>query len=161
MPDNASTPLLERSVTIAAPPTAVWEAVGDVRRMPEWSPQVTSVRLRAPEDGIRLGTRFTNLNHLGDLEWVTHGEVVRHEPGRAITFRIEENYTVWSFTLAADGAGTVLTQRRDAPDGISQFSLDLTERHLGGQEAFTALMLEGMEQTLAGIRSSAEAAINR
>ncbi|MGV7636869.1 SRPBCC family protein, partial [Mycobacterium kansasii] len=91
-------------------------------------------------------------------EWVTHGEVVRHEPGRAIAFRIEENYTVWSFTLAADGTGTVLTQRRDAPDGISQFSLDLTERHLGGQEAFTALMLEGMEQTLAGIRSSAEAA---
>lgn len=161
MSDNAFAPLLERSITIAAPPAAVWDAVGDVRRMPEWSPQVASVRLRSPDDGVHLGTRFTNRNHLGELQWVTHGEVVRHEPGRAIAFRIEENYTVWSFTLAAEGDGTVLTQRRETPDGISQFSLDLTESHLGGQETFTALMLEGMEQTLAGIRSSAEAVAER
>lgn len=157
MSDRAFAPLLERTVTIAAPPATVWEAVGDVRRMPEWSPQVVSVRLRAPAADVRLGTRFTNLNHLGELEWVTHGEVVRHEPAHAIAFRIEENYTIWSFTLESEGDGTVLTQRREAPDGISQFSLDLTESHLGGQEAFTALLLEGMERTLAGIRSAVEA----
>ncbi|CAM3684157.1 SRPBCC family protein [Tsukamurella ocularis] len=161
MPDSAFAPLLERTITIAAPPAAVWEAVGDVRRMPEWSPQVVSVRLRAPEDDIRLGSRFTNLNRLGELEWVTHGEIVRHEPERDLAFRIAENYVVWSFALTPDDDHTVLTQRRETPDGISRFSLDLTESHLGGQEAFTALMLDGMEQTLAGIRSSAEAATGR
>lgn len=161
MPDNAFTPLLERSIAIAAPPAVVWEAVGDVRRMPEWSPQVTSVRLRAPEDDIRLGTRFTNLNRLGDLEWVTHSEIVRHEPAQEIAFRIAENYTIWSFTLTADGADTLLTQRRETPDGISRFSLDLTENHLGGQKAFTALLEEGMERTLAGIRASTEAVARR
>lgn len=161
MPDNTFPPLLERRITVAAPPAVVWEAVGDVRRMPEWSPQVTSVRLPTPEDDIRLGTRFTNLNRLGDLEWVTHGEIVRHEPAREIAFRIAENYTIWSFTLTADGAGTLLTQRRETPDGISRFSLDLTDRHLGGQEAFTTLMLEGMEQTLAGIRTSAVCALSQ
>ena len=32
--------LIEGSVEIAAPPATVWALVSDLRRMPEWSPQV-------------------------------------------------------------------------------------------------------------------------
>ena len=149
--------LLERQIAIEATPSVVWNIIRDIRHMPHWSPQVVSVKLRDPDDDIRLGSTFTNLNHHGELEWITHGEVVRYVPEKELAFRIAENYTIWSFSIDADaGAATVLTQRRETPDGISSFSLELTESHLGGQRAFTELLEAGMEQTLAAIKACAE-----
>ncbi|WP_454789952.1 SRPBCC family protein [Mycolicibacterium lutetiense] len=149
--------LLERRITIDTTPSALWDIIRDVRRMPEWSPQVVSVKLRAPDDDTRLGSTFTNLNRLGELEWITHGEVVRYVPEKEFAFRIAENYTIWSFSISAHGAAaTVLTQRRETPDGISEFSLELTESHLGGQQAFTDVLEAGMEQTLTAIKACAE-----
>ncbi|MCG7607005.1 polyketide cyclase [Mycolicibacterium sp. (ex Dasyatis americana)] len=150
--------LLERRIIVDTPPAVVWNIIRDIRRMPEWSPQVVSVKLRDTDGEIRLGSTFTNLNRHGELEWITHGEVVRYEPEKEIAFRIAENYAIWSFSISADGAGaTVLTQRRETPDGISQVSLELTESHLGGQQAFTELLEAGMEETLAAIKACAEA----
>ena len=149
--------LLERRITIDATPSAVWNIIRDVRRMPQWSPQVVSVKLSDSDDDIRLGTTFTNLNHHGELEWITHGEVMRYVPEKEIAFRIAENYTIWSFSISADeAAATVLTQRRETPDGISQFSLELTESHLGGQQAFTETLEAGMGLTLTAIKACAE-----
>lgn len=153
-------PLLERRITVDAAPSALWDIVRDLRRMPEWSPQVVSVKLRAPDYDIRIGSTFTNLNRLGELEWITHGEVVRYVPEEEIAFRIAENYAIWSFSISTGGASaTVLTQRRETPDGISEVSLELTESHLGGQQAFTELLEAGMEQTLTAIKACAEPVI--
>ncbi len=143
--------ILERRITIEAAPAAVWDVIHDLRRMAEWSPQVTSTRLREGFDHVGPGARFTNRNQHGELAWTTHGEVVRFAVEREIAFRIEENWAIWSFQLAAEPGGTTLTQRRETPDGISPFSRDLTDTYLGGREAFDDLMLEGMAQTLVGI----------
>jgi len=150
--------VLEQSIDVAAPPATVWDLVRDVTRMPEWSPQVASTRLRSGFDDVALGAEFTNLNKQGEMEWVTHGEVVRFEPERELAFRIQENWVVWSFRLEPTDAGTRLTQRRDTPDGISDLSLELTDGFLGGQEAFTESLRAGMRQTLERIRDAAEAA---
>lgn len=152
-----SDPDLMDSVHIAASPERVWAMVSDVRRIPDWSPQVDSTRLSAGFDSVGLGTRFTNRNSEGDLVWTTHGEVVRFEPGREIAFRIEENWVIWSFALAPEAAGAVLTQRREAPDGISDLSLELTNGFMGGVETFTASMCAGMRLTLERIKAEAEA----
>ncbi|GAA1547178.1 SRPBCC family protein [Nocardioides humi] len=147
---------LEDSIGIDAPPATVWALVSDVRRMAEWSPQVTSTRLA---DGAQLGegAAFTNRNQHGELEWTTHARIVRFEPERELAFRVEENWAVWSFHLEPDGAGTLLTQRRATPDGISEVSRELTEAYLGGVESFTGSLRDGMRQTLAGIKAAAEA----
>lgn len=150
-------PALENSIEIAAPVDRVWDLVSDVRRMAEWSPQVDSTRLRAGFDTVGLGTQFTNRNVLGELVWTTHAEVTRFEPAQEIAFRVEENWVVWSYALAPTAGGTRLTQRREAPDGISDLSRDLTEGFMGGQEAFTATMREGTASTLAAIKAAAEA----
>ena len=149
-------PQLGASIKIDAPPALVWALVSDVRRMAEWSPQVSSVRLKG-EGGSVLGARFTNLNKQGELQWVTHGEVVRFEPDREVAFRIEENWVIWSLRLTPAGDGTRLAQRRETPDGISALAREFADEHLGGQSAFTALMQEGMTQTLAAIKATAEA----
>jgi uncharacterized protein YndB with AHSA1/START domain len=148
--------VLEQSIDIEAPPAAVWDLVRDVTRMPEWSPQVASTRLRSGFDDVALGAEFTNLNQQGEMEWVTHGEVVRFEPERELAFRIQENWVVWSFRLESTDGGTRLTQRRDTPDGISDLSLELTDGFLGGQEVFTETLRAGMRQTLERIRDAAE-----
>lgn len=146
---------LEHSIRIAATPAHVWELVSDVRRMPEWSPQVTSTRLR---DGHELGAgaEFTNLNRHGELAWTTHGRIQRFEPERELSFRIEENWAVWSFHLEPDGDGTVLTERRTTPEDISPLSLELTEGFLGGVESFNGVLDEGIRATLEAIRTTAE-----
>jgi uncharacterized protein YndB with AHSA1/START domain len=151
-----NTPDLVDSVHIAVSPERVWALVSDVRRMPDWSPQVDSTRLRSGFDHVGLGTQFTNRNSDGDLAWTTHAEVVRFEPGREIAFRIEENWVIWSFTIAAEQAGTQLVQRREAPEGISDLSLELTNGFMGGVEAFTASMCAGMRLTLERIKAEAE-----
>ncbi len=151
-----SAPSLMDSVHIAAPTERVWALVSDVCRMPDWSPQVDSTRLRAGFESVGLGTQFTNRNSLGDLVWTTHAEVVLFAPGRELAFRVEENWVIWSFTVTPDGAGSVLTQRREAPDGISDLSLELTNGFMGGVEEFTASMRAGMRLTLERIKAEAE-----
>lgn len=153
---NAVRPLLEQAIEIAAPASVVWDLVSDVRRMSEWSPQVTSTRLRAGFDSCGLGAQFTNRNKLGELEWTTHAEIVRFVVGREIAFRVEENWAVWSFTLSTTDEGTLLTQRRETPDGISDLSHELTDGFMGGQDEFTTTLLEGMRETLERIRDTAE-----
>lgn len=150
-------PTLEDSIHIDAPLESVWTLVSDVCRMPEWSPQVDSTRLRDGFDSVALGAQFTNRNSIDDLVWTTHAEVVRFEPDHEFAFRVEENWVIWSFTVAPDGSGTLLTQRRDAPDGVSDLSLELTNGFMGGVEVFTASMRAGMRETLERIKAQAEA----
>lgn len=154
--DNDIRPLLEESIEIAAPPASVWALVSDVRRMPEWSPQVTSTRLRSGFETVELGAQFTNRNIHGELEWTTRAEVVRFSPEQELAFRVEDNWAVWSFQLAPADGGTLLTQRRELPHGLSDLSKELTDGFMGGQAAFTASQLAGMRQTLEAIKASAE-----
>lgn len=157
MTTSTDVPALQDHEPIAASPAAVWALVGDPTRMSEWSPQVDSTRLADGATTCTAGTRFTNRNVQGELAWITHGEVVRHEPGRALAFRIEENWAVWSFELepTAEG-GTVLHQRRETPDGISDLSRQLTDAYLGGMDALTDNLRAGMRETLTRIRAAAE-----
>lgn len=149
-------PLLEESISIDASPDRVWSLVSDLGRMSKWSPQVVKTVVRGRP--IKLGTKMVNVNRRGPLVWPTQTKVVRFEPQREIAFRVKDNFTIWSFTLASDGAnGTILTQRREAPDGISSISRKLTDKVLGGVTSFQAELGAGMRETLAKIRFEAEA----
>lgn len=150
---------LEVDIVIRAPVSRVWDAVCDPRRLSAWSPQVRKTVLLDGADAVAVGVRFRNHNEHGQLEWTTHGEIVHLEPCRTMAFRLQENWLVWSFTVEAIGdSETRLVQRRDAPDGISDFAHGLTEKHMGGEEVFTQIMRAGMEQTLQGIKDACEQA---
>ena len=128
----------------------------DVPRMASWSPQV--VRSTVKGGNVRQGATFRNLNRQGLLFWPTAARVVRFEPHRDFAFRVRENRTIWSFELADNGrGGTTLTQRREAPDGISALSVGLTRGLLGGTESFVRRLEQGMQETLAKIKAEVEA----
>ena len=149
-------PLLEESIEVDASPAAVWSLVSDVRRMARWSPQVLKTYVRGG-GAVQLGTRTVNINRRGLLVWPTQAQVVRFEPQREIALRIKDNFTIWSLTLElTDAGGTRIIQRREAPQGISNISLKLTDAVLGGQQSFTAELREGMRRTLTRIKAEAE-----
>ena len=148
---------IEATLDIAAPPAAVWALVSDLRNMPQWSPQTWRSFPRRGESG--LGAHFFNINRKGLLVWPTRSKVVRFEEGREIAWRVKENFTIWSVRLepTPDG-GTRVVQTREAPDGISDLSVNLTNVALGGVEKFTATLQRDMRSTLARIKAAAEAA---
>jgi uncharacterized protein YndB with AHSA1/START domain len=146
---------LTASTTINATPDRVWAAIADVTRMASWSPQVrkTIVRGGGP---VGVGTKFVNINRDGWKHWPTTARVVRCDPDSVFAFRVNENRTVWSFTLEEADGGTRVTQRREAPEGIAAVSHVLVNAALGGQEAFTASMRQGMQQTLERLKAELE-----
>lgn len=148
-------PLIEESIETSVPPVRVWAMVSDLGRMSQWSPQVVRTVVHARP--IALGTRMTNINRRGPLFWPTRTKVVRFEPHREIAFRVKDNLTIWSFTLEPTATGgTRITQRREAPDGISSISRVLTTRVLGGIPQFQDELRDGMRQTLQRIKAELE-----
>lgn len=145
---------LTATITIAAPPAQVWALVSDLKRMGEWSPQVMrSLVVPAP---ARLGSRMVNVNRQGWKIWPTTGRVVRFEPHSDLAFRIDENRTIWSFLLEEVAGGTLVTHRRETPEGIAPISNTLVALALGGQETFVARLLDGMGRTLERLKAEVE-----
>lgn len=146
---------IEATIDIAAPPAKVWALVSDLRNMARWSPQTAKSFLRG-QNGP--GARFLNINRKGLLVWPTQTKVVRYEEGTEIAWRVKENFTIWSLRLepTADG-GTRLVQTREAPDGISDVSVNLTKVAFGGVPKFTRTLQADMGRTLALIKAEAEA----
>lgn len=152
-------PLLEQSVEINAHRAAVWALVSDVSRMPEWSAGVTGVRYKGDGPHPRPGSEFTNRNESGELVWVTHGEITTFDENERLVFRIKENWAIWSLHLTDAGEGrTLLTQRRETPEGISDISHELTDGFMGGQEQFQTGLLASMATTLGNIKEAVEGA---
>lgn len=146
---------LEAEIEIAAPPAKVWSLVSELRNMPRWSPQCRKVFVRGGE--VVEGASMININRKGLLVWPTQSKVVALESERKVAFRVKENWTVWSFELSpTDSGGTRLVQRREAPQGISDLSVTLTKRVLGGVAPFTEELRSGMQETLRKIKADAE-----
>jgi hypothetical protein len=146
---------IEATVEIAAPPAVVWSLVSDLRNMRRWSPQTLRSIPRRGESG--LGAHYLNLNRKGLLVWPTRSTVVRFTDGVEIAWRVKDNYTIWSLRLepTPDG-GTRVVQTREAPDGISDISVNLTRVAFGGVANFTRTLQADMGRTLGRIKADAE-----
>ncbi|MGK9273441.1 SRPBCC family protein [Williamsia muralis] len=146
-------PLLEASTHIKATPEQVWKVVSDLKRMGEWSPQCRKVVVRGGGP-VTLGTKTVNVNKRGLLVWPTTAKVVRFEPNKEIAYRINENNSVWSFTITPTEDGVELTERREAPNGTTKVSSTLINLAFGGEKSFDAELTDGMQQTLGKIKAS-------
>ncbi|MRH91969.1 SRPBCC family protein [Nocardia sp. SYP-A9097] len=144
---------LEASIDIAAAPEQVWSVISDLKRMPEFSP--ATVRMQ-PLGKTRTGTWTVNLNRDGAKFYPTTSRVVRFEPNHAIAFRMNENRTIWSFTLEPTESGTRVIQRRDIPNGVNPVIRKLIDTVLGGEQIFEANLVTGMNETLDRIKRTVE-----
>ncbi|MGH8878542.1 MAG: SRPBCC family protein, partial [Stackebrandtia sp.] len=124
---------------------------------PEFSP--TTVRM-IPLGTVHAGTWTVNLNKVRGMYYPTTSRIVRYEPNKAFAFRMNENGTVWSYTLDpledAAESGTRLIERRDVPNGVRKPIRVAIDKFLGGEQQFEGDLVAGMHETLAKIKAAAE-----
>ncbi|HNA99958.1 MAG TPA: SRPBCC family protein [Marmoricola sp.] len=145
-------PPLEESIEVTNSPAEVWALISDIRRMSKWSPQVVKSFVRG---GVsRKGAKFLNINRDGIKIWPTQAMVIDFDPDQRLSWRIKENFTVWSLNLEpTESGGTRIIHRREVPQGTSDLSNNLVQKFFGGQENFTAVLRKGMGQTLQRIKN--------
>jgi len=145
------------SVRIAASPAAVYAIVSDITRTGEFSPVCTG---GAWDDDSR--TTFTGSNANGDMKWDTKCRVDAARPGEEFTFtnlgfQGDLELVRWSYVLAPDGDGTLLTESWEVLEPYEAFISQLVpdaEAYLDGVIEPTRT---GIATTLAAIKASAEA----
>ena len=102
-------------VVVDAPPTRVWEVVGDVTRTGEWSHECGEVAYVDGSTGARPGARFHGRNRVGRSTWTRTCEIVSVDDGRAISWRtipsrMHNDSTIWTIAVEPEGSGTRITQ---------------------------------------------------
>jgi uncharacterized protein YndB with AHSA1/START domain len=144
---------ISASVEIDASPSRVWDVVGDVTRMPEWSPELRRLKLlgRGP---ARVGSTLLGLNRRGWVAWPTSSTIIRLEPGHAVAWRTRESGATWTYELEGTSGGTRLTGRRDLP----AFTLGTTVLApvIGGAAGHDQELSAGIVTTLGRIKDAVE-----
>ena len=149
---------IERSATITVnrPPEAVFEAVSDITRIGDRSPECLSCRWIDDATGAAVGAKFTGDNEakLGPVslkKWTTTSEVTASEPGKLFEFSTE-NYTTWRYEMEATGEGsTRVTESVSYPSGDG-FRGFLYEKVLNRPNSIE----KGMIATLASLKAEIE-----
>lgn len=148
---------------VAAPPAAVWSLLTDLSRMPEWSPELLRMVPLKP-GGLRVGQWYLGLNRRKAVVWPTRNVVALLEPGRALAWDTTSSGARWIWELEAagpDGTTTRVVHRRPVPRRLTRSSRIFAPLALGGSAGHADELEAGMAQTVARLRSAAEAAAGR
>ncbi len=155
-------PAVVAEMYVAAPAASVWGLVTDIARMGEWSPENRGGSWIDGASGPAVGARFTAENELREHRWETTSTVVECVPGERFAFAVSDPQNpaaTWSFALAAEDAGTRVTQRvrlGPGPSGLQSAIDGEPDR----EEEFVARRMsslwKAMHTTLAGIKTAAE-----
>ena len=148
---------IEVSRRVKASPDVVWNAISDVTRMGEWSPECHTCTWNEGATGPAVGARFTGHNRNGEHEWTTEAEITACEPGRVFAFDGvfgDLRFSHWSYEIEPTEDGCVVTESWE--DGRPDAILELTSKISGVAER-APHNRKGMEETLARLAAAVEA----
>jgi dimethylaniline monooxygenase (N-oxide forming) len=151
----------EVSIHIAATPEQIWDLVSDVTRMGEWSPECFRCRWYGAAKEPVVGAKFVGFNRAGWRIWATRNVVEQAEPGRVFAWRTRSNGNIWSYRIepvADDEGGTLVTESRQLPARRPLYAKLLLIVFFRGLEHHDQRMRAGMRQTVARLKTVAEAA---
>ena len=148
---------ISSTLEMRATSAQVWSVVSDLRRMPEFSPELRKViLLGAPRPGAGgLGQRLIGINRRGPVAWPTTSTVVRWEPERAVAWKTKESGATWVYEIEPAEAGCRVTARRV----LTAFTTGskLMTPILGGAIGHDRELAAGLTTTLERIREAVEA----
>jgi dimethylaniline monooxygenase (N-oxide forming) len=144
------------SLRIEAPPQRVYDIITDIAQMGRLSPECTGGHWLDGATGPAVGARFKGNNKRGIARWSTTNLVVAADPGRAFSFETQQSGYRWTYSLEPDGAGTVVSERRDPFKERPLVAKVFTKLLLGGEDGHTDELREGMRQTLERLKAVAE-----
>ena len=146
----------EVRLVMAAPPEAVYEAIADVTRMPEFSPEVVECRWVDGATGPAVGARFKGSNKRGIARWSTTNQVVEAEPGATFSFETQQSGMRWTYRIQADGTGSLVSESRSEFKERPAVARIFTKIFLGGVDDHDDELRAGMRQTLERVKAIAE-----
>jgi hypothetical protein len=136
-------PRFAHTLSVSAPPSAIFSIVDDVSRTPTWLSRCTAIEKLDPgpnDVGTRLRYHYADGRRTGVMD----GQIIAREPDRHFAMKFSDrmmDVTV-DFVAAADGVGTTLTHTIDiATKGFGRVFSPLIKRQLPKQtlDAMTAL----------------------
>ncbi len=157
-------PPLESTTRISATPDEVWAAVSDVKAMPRRSPELVGMWLFGKP---KVGRRGINLNRRKGFVWPTTSRIVQWKPpandngSGAFRFHVWPTNVDWSYEIEPAEDGTRLTERRTALPHPSPSVRWAARFALGGADAHDSELRDGMDRTLAAIKSEVEQVVQR
>lgn len=148
------------TVDVAAPPRRVWALVTDVEHMGQLSPECAGGAWLDGATGPEVGARFRGDNRRGEVRWSTTCEVVEAEPNRVFAFAVggaARPSCTWRYELEPlrGGRATRVTESFELPKPFSAFRRFVTRNSIKVRNR-EADLVQGMERTLAAVKSLAE-----
>lgn len=147
---------LRAETTVAAPPERVWATLTDLRRMPDWSPELVRM-VPLGRGGLRVGQWYLGINRRKAVVWPTRNVVAELEPGRGLAWDTTSSGARWVFELAPEGEGTRVVHRRPVPRRLTVQGRLFASALLGGAGSHADELEAGMRTTLERLRAAAEA----
>lgn len=146
---------LRTETVIDASPEQVWAVLSDLKRMPDWSPELVKM-LPLKRGGLRVGQWYVGVNRRKAVVWPTRNVVATLEPGQSLAWDTKTSGARWIYELSADGAGTRVVHRRPVPARLTRLSSLFAPALLGGAVGHADELEEGMAQTLARLKAAVE-----
>lgn len=144
----SSGPVDSASIHVDATPEQVWDVVSDLDRLSEWSPECYRVRWVGSPKGPVVGARFLGFNRSGWKRWFTRNIVEEAEPGVVFAWLTRDNKTRWTYRLAPDGGGTLVTESRALPASRPFLPALAVKLFLGGLDTHDEHMRSNIQQSL-------------
>jgi uncharacterized protein YndB with AHSA1/START domain len=149
-------PDLTVSREIAVVPSVVFEALSDITRMGEWSPETYCAEWKDGATQPAVGAVFTGHNRNGDKEWSIDSEIVELVPNERFFFDCNSRgfvFSKWGYTLAATTDGCLVTEY--SQDLRPEASL-ARSAEISGVSDRTSHNRAGMELTLERLAAALE-----
>jgi uncharacterized protein YndB with AHSA1/START domain len=146
---------LRAETVINASPEKVWKALTDLRRMPEWSPELLRM-VALKRGGLRVGQWYLGLNRRKGLIWPTRSVVATLDPGTSLAWDTKTSGARWIYELAPEGSGTRVVHRRPVPAKLTFVSNVFAPVALGGSVEHADELEGGMATTLARLKAAVE-----
>ncbi len=144
------------SIEIDRDPKTVFQAISDVTRMGEWSPECTAGRWVGGASAPAVGAEFEGDNRVALLgvtlkRWTTTSEVTACVPGALFEF-VAAGYTTWRYQFEPSGSGTRVTESYECedPKGVQGFVYEKIVRR-------PATLKRDMRRTLERMKDAIEA----
>jgi uncharacterized protein YndB with AHSA1/START domain len=154
-PNAAAERELRAESTIDAPPEVVWEVLGDVRRMPELSPELVRM-IPLKRGGLRPGQWYLGVNRRKGVVWPTRSVVSDVEPGRMVAWDTKSSGARWIWELTPEDSGTRVVHRRPVPKGLTPLGYVFAKAALGGVGGHADELEEGMAMSVSRLKQAVE-----
>jgi hypothetical protein len=143
---------------VRASPSVLYDAVSDVRRMGEWSPECQCCEWIGGAVGPTVGARFKGSNRRGFARWSTKPRVVVADPGREFAFvtgHRGRDMTKWTYHFESVAGGTDVTESFELLCDMP-WHFRFADRFIMGVKDRKADLVSGMEATLQRLKTAIE-----